>query len=170
MLSAGAGQGADPMANPLRSGRKSFDVSVLVLAAVLAGRAAAQAAPDEVGEMFVGVYALAEYAPHGDEPTGRIWYHANGQMSAMLYPPGREPLPGGASAEQFRESMRGVVAYFGTYTIDVEAGTVTHHVAGASNPAGVGDDFVRWYRFEDGNLRLSLNPDFDGTLLWQRLP
>ena len=158
------------MRNPVRSVHRASAVALLLLAAALVGKALAQSAPADPRQPFVGVYALAEYAPHGDEPTGRIWYHANGQMSAMLYPPGRVPLPAEASADEYRATMRGVVAYYGTYTVDVDAGTVTHHVAGASNPAWVGDDFVRWYRFEDGNLRLSLNPDFEGTLFWQRLP
>jgi hypothetical protein len=66
--------------------------------------------------------------------------------------------------------MRGLVAYYGSYTIDPVAGTVTHHIEGASNPAWLGDNFVRWYRFEGGNLRLSLSSNFGNTLLWQRLP
>lgn len=150
--------------------KTSFMVATGVLLLTGSGRSSAQGDPESIRAMFAGVYTLIEYAPHGDEPTGRIWYHANGEMSAMLYPPGREPLARSASDEAFRESMRGVVAYYGTYTVDVEAGTVTHHVAGASNPSWVGDNFVRWYRFEDDNLRLSLNPDFEGTLLWRRLP
>jgi len=139
-------------------------------AVMLAVRAPAQTDEDGVREMFIGAYTLAEYAAHGDEPTGRIWYSRGGQMSAMLFPPGREPLSNATSAEDYRAAMSGVVAYYGTYTVDVEAGTVTHHLEGASNPSWIGDDFVRWYRFEDGNLRLSLNPEFQGTLLWQRLP
>jgi hypothetical protein len=40
--------------------------------------ARAQSELDAVRYRFVGVYTLAEYAPHGDEPSGRIWYAANG--------------------------------------------------------------------------------------------
>jgi hypothetical protein len=43
-------------------------------------------------------------------------------------------------------------------------------VEAASNPAWIGDDFIRWYRFENDNLWISLNPDFDDPLLWERLP
>ena len=143
--------------------------SVLVALALLNSRAPAQSEAESIRDRLVGVYRLVEYAPHGDEPSGRIWYEPGGQMSAMLFPPGREPLPNNAPAERYRETMRGVDAYYGTYTIDPEAGTVTHHVQGASNPAWIGDDCVRWCRFEDDKLRLSLNPDCRGTLLWQRL-
>ncbi len=119
---------------------------------------------------FVGTFTLAEYAPHGDEPTGRIAYDAGGRMWAMILPPDRAPITGAASAEEYRAAMRGVVAYYGTYDVDEATGRVIHHVEAASNPAWVGDDFVRWYRFEDGDLRLSLNADFRGTLLWARMP
>ncbi len=144
-------------------------IAALALLSAVAGRASAQSEVESIRERLVGVYRLAEYAAHGDEPTGRIWYAPNGQMSAMLFPPGREPLPNDASDDAYRDLMRGVVAYYGRYTIDPDAGTVTHHVEGASNPGWIGDDFVRWYRFEDGKLRLSLNADFRGTLLWERI-
>jgi hypothetical protein len=143
---------------------------MFIVAALLTVRALAQADVESVRAQLVGVYTLIEYAAHGDEPTGRIWYEPSGQMSAMLFPPGREPLANDASAEDFRASMRGLVAYYGSYTIDPVAGTVTHHIEGASNPAWLGDNFVRWYRFEGGNLRLSLSSNFGNTLLWQRLP
>ena len=66
--------------------------------------------------------------------------------------------------------MRGVVAYYGTYTIDEATQRVIHHVESASNPAWVGDEFIRWYRFEGPNLVISLNDRFDNALLWERLP
>ena len=46
---------------------------------------------------------------------------------------------------------------------------MTHHVESASNPAWIGDDFVRWYRLDGDRLVLSLSEDFDVTLAWQRL-
>lgn len=151
-----------------RAGCAALFATMLVLVPV--ANAPAQDDAEAISELIVGVYTLAEYAGHGDEPTGRIRYDAGGRMSAMLFPPGREPLTNTTSAEAYRDAMRGVIAYYGTYTIDAEAGTVTHHLEAASNPSWIGDDFVRWYRFEDGNLTLSLNPDFSGTLLWERLP
>ena len=135
--------------------------------AVASGPARSQ---QSVQERFVGLYRLVEYAPHGDSPVGRISYDAAGRMSAMLLPPGREPVGQSGSAEDFRAMMRGVVVYFGSYTIDEATGRVIHHVEAASNPAWIGDDFVRWYRFEGNRLTLSLNPEFQGTLVWERLP
>lgn len=141
------------------------------LLALLAAPAKSQSgAADAPAERFIGVYTLAEFAGHGDQPTGRISYDGGGRMWAMLLPPGREPITDASTAEEYRAAMRGLVAYYGTYEVDTESGRVVHHVEAASNPAWVGDEFVRWYRFEGEDLRLSLNPEFENTLLWQRLP
>jgi hypothetical protein len=140
----------------------------LVVAVIAAAGVAAWG--QNARSQFVGVYTLAEYAPHGDEPTGRISYDAAGRMWAMLMPPGREPLTNASSPEEYQATMRGVVAYYGTYDVDESTGRVIHHVEAASNPDWIGDDFIRWYRFEGQDLRLSLNPEFTGTLFWARLP
>lgn len=142
-----------------------------VLLALLAAPAASQSdTAASLAEQFVGVYTLAEFAGHGDQPTGRISYDRGGRMWAMLLPPGREPITDASTPEEYRAAMRGLVAYYGTYEVDEASGRVVHHVEAASNPAWIGDEFVRWYRFEGDDLRLSLNPEFDNTLLWQRLP
>ena len=64
--------------------------------------------------------------------------------------------------------MRGYVAYFGTWSIDEQAGTVTHHREGALNFDVV--DYVRRYSF-DGKDHLTLAPvDRPGlSLLWERV-
>ncbi len=160
----------------MRAARRRFPVfgthaivfAMLALALALALTQPARS--QSVAERFIGVYTLAEYWTHGDEPTGRISYDAAGRMSAMLLPPGREPITRSSSAEEFRENMRGVIVYYGTYEIDESTGRVIHHVEAASNPEWIGDDFVRWYRFDGQDLVLSLNPEFERPLHWKRLP
>ena len=88
----------------------------------------------------------------------------------MIFPPNRKPIERSSTPEQVRDTMRGVIACYGTYTIDEPTGRVIHHVQAASNPAWIGDDFVRWYRFDGQNLLISLNPSFDNPLVWERLP
>jgi hypothetical protein len=139
---------------------------ILATLAATAQRATAQS----VQERLIGVYRLARFAPHGDEPIGRISYDASGRMWAMIFPPGRKPLTQSSTPEEYRDTMRGVIAYYGTYTLDEPTGRVIHHVESASNPAWIGDDFIRWYRFEGPNLLIALNPRFDNPLLWERLP
>jgi hypothetical protein len=122
-----------------------------------------------VQDQLVGTYKLARYAAHGDEPIGRISYDSSNRMWAMLLPPGRAPLNRDSPPEQYRDTMRGVVAYYGTYTIDESTRRVIHHVEAASNPDWIGDDFVRWYRFDGPNLLISLSESFTNPLLWERL-
>lgn len=119
---------------------------------------------------IVGAFRLAVYAAHGSEPIGRISYDASGRMWAMIFPPGRKPVTQSSTPEEYRDTMRGVISYYGTYTVDETTDRVIHHVEAASNPDWIGDDFIRWYRFENGNLVISLNPRFDNPLLWERLP
>ena len=143
-----------------------FAVAVAALAAAAAGPARAQT----VHEQIIGVYTLAGLASHGDEPTGRISYDAAGRMWAMLLPPGRSPVTNSSTAEEYRDAMRGLVAYYGTYTVDESTGRVIHHLQAASNPAWIGVDFIRWFRLDGPNLVISLSPEFENTLLWERLP
>jgi hypothetical protein len=119
---------------------------------------------------LIGTFRLARYAPHGDEPIGMISYDTAGRMWAMIFPPGREPLGRDSAPEAYRDTMRGVIAYYGTYTVDEATKRVIHHVQAASNPAWIGDDFIRWFRFEGPDLLISLNQNFDNPLLWERLP
>lgn len=86
-------------------------VGLAAAALVVSSSARAQSDAAAAGDRFVGVYAPAAYAAQGDEPTRRISYAANGQISAMLFPPGREPLADGASAEEHRDSMCGTVLW-----------------------------------------------------------
>jgi hypothetical protein len=141
----------------------------LLLCAAL-GAAPHAAAAQSATKQIVGTYRLAMYSQHGDEPTGRISYDAAGRMWAMIFPPGREPVTQQSTAEEVRTTMRGVIAYYGTYTVDEATGRVIHHVEAASNPAWIGEDFIRWYRFQDGDLWISLNEKFDNPLFWERLP
>ncbi len=62
----------------------------------------------------------------------------------------------------------------GTFSVDAEAGDVTHHLEVASIPNWVGTDHLRMFEFGDGTLRLSTPPIMiDGVaavsvLLWRR--
>jgi hypothetical protein len=155
----------------MRTNTARAALALVVLAALGAPPFAAPAqGARSAAAQIVGTFRLARYAPHGNEPTGRIEYDAAGRMWAMIFSPGRKPVDQNSTPEQWRDTARGVVAYYGTYTIDEATGRVIHHVEAASNPAWVGTDFIRWYRFEGANLVISLNPRFENSLLWERLP
>lgn len=74
-----------------------------------------------------------------------------------------------ATTEEIVAAWRGYVGYFGTYTIDEKASTVTHHVEGASFPNFVGTNQVRHYRFEGDRLILQADTaSGHATIVWKR--
>ena len=74
-----------------------------------------------------------------------------------------EPTP-----EEAKDAITGYLAYFGTYSVDEQARTITHHRKGNINPGGVNDDVVRTYVFES-NDRLVLTPaGSTNTIVWEQ--
>ena len=141
---------------------------------VEAGQAKSQA---ELRKALVGTWRLvsieggANVANRGPKPTGLIIYDAHGNMAAQIMPDRPRPKWTGApTPEQALEAIRGYTAYFGTYTIDEKAGTVTHHRQGMLDGGAV--DFVRKFEFGPGD-RVTLTP-VGGTgpathLTWERV-
>ena len=67
----------------------------------------------------------------------------------------------------------GYDAYFGRYSIDERAGTITHHVEGSLFPEDLGKDFVRSFTLEGDTFTLRFTSTSDGaaitrTLVFQR--
>jgi hypothetical protein len=106
---------------------------------------------------------------HGDGPGGRVSGGEHLGLS-MLHPRERKPLGENATPEEYRDSIRGMQSYFGTYTVDEVAKTVTHHMEGALNPNDVGRDRVRWYTFVGNRLELLTSQTATNPLVWERLP
>lgn len=100
-----------------------------------------------------------------DQPRGLIIYAASGQMAVQVANIGyRRPFAAGPDAGTLEEKAAAFDSssgYYGTYTIDSAAGTVTHHSQDGSNPASRGRDNVRWFEFQ-GNDRVVLIPTEDG--------
>ncbi len=115
-----------------------------------------------------------------DRPAGLIMYSADGHMSAHLYDTRRAKLganPAAADPAVARAAFLGLFTYFGRYTVDTVARTVTHTVAGAFDPGWVGGKLVRGYRFLPGNrIELTVVTDYTGArpkrptvLVWERV-
>ena len=78
----------------------------------------------------------------GPSPAGMITYTDGGHMQAQLASTIRPKVRAAdATVEQQRELLRTYTAYFGTYTVDEAARTVTHHRDGSQVPGE--RDFVR---------------------------
>jgi len=114
----------------------------------------------------------------GEQPTGLIIYTADGHIAAQLYDPRRPRLEvpwESAGPEAARAAFVGLSTYFGTYTVDTEARTVTHTVEGAMAPDWIGSKLVRAYRFLDSDrIELAVVADAQVitnglVLVWQRV-
>ena len=137
-----------------------------LLVVVLVGASVPADASAQV-ERFLGAWTLVEWTnvrngetvrPYGDSPAGQIVYTSTGRMTAALMRPPESP---GEDPRQF-------TAYWGSYTVDIAAGTVTHHVEGSVSGRMIGTDQVRSFRFE-GENRLVLSPGGQSELTWERV-
>jgi hypothetical protein len=111
----------------------------------------------------------------GDNPVGQISYTAGGQMAALLQHTERPVLSGSTAREATDAEVVAAwgtfISYFGSYSIDLDAGALVHHVQGAYLPSMVGTDQVRYFTFEDDLLMLQ--PPATGTgrakVTWQKI-
>src|SRR5262245_49062163 len=63
--------------------------------------------------------------------------------TSMWTSDGRDLLAG-VTPSEIRDAHTGYYAYFGTYTVDESARTVTHHIQASVRPEEVGRDYVRY--------------------------
>ena len=105
----------------------------------------------------------------GDKPVGRLIYDATGAMSLQMMRVGRQAAISTPANANPRVTL-GYDSYFGRYTVDEKAGTVTHHVEASLFPEDLGDNWVRPFTLEGDTLTLRLTGE-DGltrTLVFQR--
>jgi hypothetical protein len=110
----------------------------------------------------------------GEKPTGRLVYDASGGMMLQMMRTGRKEAISTPAIPKDSANPRvilGYDSYFGRYTVDQKAGTVTHHVEGSLFPEDLGDDWVRPYTLQGDTLTLRLTGE-DGltrNLVFQRM-
>jgi hypothetical protein len=171
-------------------------VRKLICLAMLLGFASVcgTAQQNPIASGFVGAWRLVSVEGHPaglpgfyDRPTGMIVYLATGQVIVQIAARAdRKPFAPfnqgrlSATLEEKAAAFDSYLAYYGTYTVDAAAGTVTHHIEDYSIPGRRGTLNVRWFEFR-GNDRLVLIPVEDGKggviarkdatykLLWERL-
>lgn len=133
--------------------------------------------PEGEAKRVVGTWRLikSEVPPEirqfrGEQPTGFIHYDANGYMSVQIVPDrDRGMFPTySPTAEQALNAILGYAAYFGTYSVDLNEMTITHHRA-CSLTTLKAVDIVR--RFElRGDNQIVLKPkESSNILVWERL-
>src|SRR5882762_6482631 len=152
---------------------RRFSAVLLILICLAATSAAPP--PDDLSKKFVGAWRLVsiEGNPPGrpfvyDHPTGMIMYDPSGHMCVnIVLRADRKPFAPyakgivTATAEEKAAAFDSYAGYFGTFTVDAKAGTVTHHLENNLVPGREGTDNVRWFEFQ-GNDRFYLTPMEDG--------
>ena len=99
---------------------------------------------------------------------GLIYYAPSGAMVCQVSPgnvvakAGAKPTP-----EEALAALDGTIAYFGTFTIDERAQTVTHHRQGSVQPGDTAD-LVRKYTIEGDKLKLN-PPGTNYVVHWERM-
>lgn len=113
-------------------------------------------------------------SPLGPNPVGLITYDSSGVMSAQLMRRAQTHFRNddwrSASAQEKAAAWSGYFGYFGTYTVDENAGTVTHHIEGSWFPNLVGTDQVRRCYLEGDRLTLEADALWGRvSLVWQKV-
>jgi len=133
-------------------------------------------------DQFIGSWSLVSWSvtapdgavtyPYGEDAIGRIMYQPEGKMVACLMHRQRTPFASGnrheATSAECIAAYREYVSYFGSFTVQESADTVTHHVEGATFSNWIGTDLVRNFVFDGNTLTLSLVAPNGSThqLIW----
>jgi hypothetical protein len=108
----------------------------------------------------------------GERPPGRLFYDASGVMMLQMMRLGRTaaiPTPANPNDAANPRVVLGYDAYFGRYTVDERARTITHHVEGSLFPEDLGKDFVRGFSLDGDTLTLSFTSTADGVTITRTL-
>jgi hypothetical protein len=117
---------------------------------------------------YIGTRLNGQNWDRGANPKGMIYYGPHGEMSVQIAPDvSRTRAANVMTPDEAFLALKDYIAYFGTYSIDEAAGTVTHHRQATIQPGDAGD-FVR--RIEFFGDRLVLRPP-NSTLevTWERI-
>ena len=159
-----------------------------VVAAVLgAGEASAQS-PSPARQQFVGTWSLVsihyvekdgrKIEPFGPGARGMLYFDAGGRFATQVMAAGRPLFASNnrmtGTPEENQAMSRGVVAYFGTYTVDEAGHIVTLHIEQSSFPNWNGTDQQRTFAFAGDELRYTAasstaNPAESAELVWKRV-
>jgi hypothetical protein len=159
---------------------------IIVLVSVLslfANRAAtAQSAKDQ----FVGTWSLvsiryvrpdgAAIEPFGPNAKGMLVFdgvHFSTQVLAANLPKFKSNNRMVGTPEEYEATSHGVVAYFGTYTVDAATQIVTLHIERSSFPNWEKTDQERKFEFVGDELRYTAasttaNPAESAQLVWKK--
>jgi len=153
---------------------------------LLAGGAAGQEPATSVHQ-FAGTWTLVsiQYVtpdgrriePFGPGAQGLLYFDAAGHFATQVMAADRRPFASNnrmtGTPEENQAMSRGVVAYFGTFTVDDADHSLTLHIAQSSFPNWNGTDQKRTFKFVGDELRYTAasstaNPAESAELVWKR--
>ncbi|HEY4951332.1 MAG TPA: lipocalin-like domain-containing protein [Candidatus Acidoferrales bacterium] len=128
---------------------------------------------------FVGTWKLvsissSESRLFGERPMGILIYDADGHVAVQIMRNPRPDIssgPGFPTPKEVQIAYKGYYAYYGTYDVNREKKTITHHLEGSLRPGDVGKDFTRAYEISGNRLALTPVDDSqarDACLTWER--
>jgi hypothetical protein len=104
----------------------------------------------------------------GANPKGMIYYGPHGEMAVQIAPDIKRTRAGAVMTPQEAfTAVKDYIAYFGSYTLDQYAGTVTHHRHDSLQPGDAGD-LVRRYELVGDRLVLRA-PNSTLEVTWERI-
>ena len=111
---------------------------------------------------------MAETGIAAPNPKGMIYYGPHGEIAVQIAPDVERKRAGAVmTPEEAKIALTDYIAYFGTYSIDEQAGTVTHHRQASIQPGDFGD-LVRRYEFVGDRLVLR-PPNSTMEVTWERI-
>ena len=131
-------------------------------------------------KQLIGSYKLISYMSFDQNGTatklpysgGQIYYDAAGRMGAQLMRADRPRMSSPSTEAERAAAYGGFVSYYGSFTVDAEKRSVTHHVEGSMSPNMVTQPLTRYVEFSPDNKSLFLsvkNGDrVAGRLQWDR--
>jgi len=134
-----------------------------------------------IEDRFVGTWKFVsitfrgpdgEPRPAPDFENGLLIYTSTGEVALQLMRKGRQEFAAGSpTPEEALAGIRSYFAYFGTFTVNETAGTVTYFREAHIIPNRI-TDRPRSYQFSGNRLMLTTPPIRDGiiqTLTWERV-
>ncbi|HEY3627485.1 MAG TPA: lipocalin-like domain-containing protein [Terracidiphilus sp.] len=122
------------------------------------------------------------YPFYGKSPKGLLIYDRSGWMSVQIVSDPQPTVPATSSRESFTQApstekavaIDGYYAYYGTWTLDAAASTVTHHIKQSLYPGERNTDVVRRLVLDGNRLTLlakahEMGEDHQRKLVWERI-